>query len=424
VRDVMHKRREFLKLTATAAGAALIATGNSAEAQNIPDPIKQLKPMMDGIVPISYAERWGRIEKAQRLMTENGMGAIYLEPGTSSFYFTGFRTWISERMIALVIPAKGDLAWICPKFEEDRMQEIIKFGKDIRTWEEDESPYKVVAGIIADRGIRTGKIGIEERVRFFLYDGIRQVIGGLEYVSATPVTAGCRMIKSAAEIALMQKANDITIAAYKATVATLKEGMTPGDFANNCRSAFRALGASGGADANFGKASASPHGSLLPQKLHDGDIVLMDGGCTIEGYQSDISRTVVFGKPTQRQRDIWALARKAQDAGFAAAKVGVACEDVDAAARKVITDFGFGPDYRVPGLPHRTGHGIGLDGHEWTNFVRGNKTPIQPGMCFSDEPMISIPGEFGVRHEDCIYITENGPRFFTHQSPSIDQPFL
>jgi Xaa-Pro dipeptidase len=401
LRNVMHKRRDFLKLSATAAaGAVFIAAGNSAEAQSIPDPIKQLKPMTDGIVPITEKERWARIEKAQRLMTEQGIGAIFIEPGTSSFYYAGFRTWISERMIALVIPAKGELAWVCPKFEEDRMREIIKFGKDIRTWEEDESPYKVVAGIFSDRGVRAGKIGIEERARFFLFDGIRQVTTGLEYVSADPVTAGCRMIKSSAEIALMQKANDITIIAYKATVATLKEGMTPADFANNCRAAFRALGFSGSADANFGKASASPHGSLLPQKLHEGDIVLMDGGCSIEGYQSDISRTVVFGKPSQRQRDIWALARKAQDAAYAAAKVGIPCEAVDAAARKVITDAGFGPDYKVPGLPHRTGHGIGLDGHEWTNFVRGNKTPLHAGMCFSDEPMVSVPGEFGVRHED------------------------
>ena len=421
----MHKRRDFLKLSATAAaGAVFMATGKSAEAQNVPDPIKQLKPMLDGIVPISEGERWDRIDKAQRLMTDNGIGAVFMEPGTTTFYFTGMRTWISERMIALVIPAKGELAWVCPKFEEDRMKEIIKFGKDIRTWEEDESPYKVVAGIFKDRGLRSGKIGIEERVRFFLFDGIRNEAKEYDYVSAVPITAGCRMVKSPAEIALMQRANDITIVAYKATTATLKEGMTPADFETNCRSAFRALGVSGGADANFGAASASSHGSLLPQKLKEGDIVLMDGGCSVEGYQSDISRTVVFGKPTKRQRDIWNLARRAQDAGFAAAKVGVACEDVDAAARKVIVDAGFGPGYKVPGLPHRTGHGIGLDGHEWTYLVRGNKTPLQQGMCFSDEPTVSIPGEFGVRHEDCMYLTEERARFFTQQSPSIDQPFL
>ena len=421
----MHKRRDFLKLSAAAtASAAFLASADFAEAQSIPDPIKQLKPMMDGVVPISDGERWDRIDKAQRLMTDAGIGAMFIEPGTSSFYFTGMRTWISERMIALVIPAKGELAWVCPKFEEDRMKELIKFGKDIRTWEEDESPFKVVAGIFRDRGIRSGKIGIEERVRYFLLDGIRNEAGEYDYVSAVPVTAGCRMYKSPAEIALMQRANDITIVAYKATTATLKEGMTPADFESNCRSAFRALGVSGGADANFGTATASSHGSVLPQRLKDGDVVLMDGGCSVEGYQSDISRTVVFGKPTQRQRDIWNLARRAQDAGYAAAKVGVPCESVDAAARKVIVDSGFGPGFKVPGLPHRTGHGIGLDGHEWTYLVPGNKTPLQPGMCFSDEPTVSIPGEFGVRHEYCMYIADERARFFTQQSPSIDQPFL
>jgi len=421
----MHKRRDFLKLSAAAtAGAAFIGSTNQAEAQNLPDPIKQLKPMMDGIVPIAMDERMARIEKAQRLMVENNIGAIFLEPGTSVFYYTGLRTWISERMIALVIPAKGDLAWICPKFEEDRMREVIKMGSDIRTWEEDDSPYKVVSGIFKDRGVRTGTVGIEERVRFFLADGIRKETSGIDYVSADPITVGCRVIKSPAEIALMQKANDITIVAYKAAVATLKEGMTPGEFGASCSAAFRALGTSGGAGANFGKASAFPHGSILPQKLKEGDIVLMDGGCSIEGYQSDISRTVVFGKPTQRQRDIWNLARRSQDAALAAATVGATCESVDAEARKVITEFGFGPDYKLPGCPHRTGHGIGLDGHEWTNLVRGNKMRLAPGMCFSNEPTIAIPGEFGVRHEDCMYITDQGARLFTQQSPSIDQPFL
>jgi Xaa-Pro dipeptidase len=231
------------------------------------------------------------------------------------------------------------------------------------------------------------------------------------------------MFKSAAELALMQRANDITIAAYNATHDSMREGMTQNQFAGNCEAAFRRLGVSGGIFVSFGKYTAFPHGSSTPQKLREGDVVLMDGGCSVDDYQSDITRTFVFGKPTQRQRDIWNLERKAQDAGFAAAKVGTPCETVDAAARKVITDAGFGPNYKVPGLPHRTGHGIGLDGHEWTNFVRGNKTPIQPGMCFSDEPTIVIYGEFGIRLEDCLYITPEGPRFFTKQSASIDEPF-
>ncbi|HJZ82172.1 MAG TPA: Xaa-Pro peptidase family protein, partial [Pyrinomonadaceae bacterium] len=271
--------------------------------------------------------------------------------------------------------------------------------------------------------MRTGRIGIEERVRFFLFDGIRQAAPKLEFVSATPVTAGCRMFKSPAEIALMQKANDLTLIAYRATWATMREEMPQAEFANNCATAFRNLGVQGGVFCSFGKYTAFPHGSSTPQTLHEGDMVLMDGGCSVEGYQSDITRTFVLGKPTPRQREIWNLERKSQDAGIAAAKIGAPCESVDAAARKVITDAGFGPDYKVPGLPHRTGHGIGLDGHEWTNFVRGNKTPIQPGMCFSDEPTVVIYGEFGIRLEDCLYITENGAKFFTEQSPSIDKPF-
>jgi Xaa-Pro dipeptidase len=356
-------------------------------------------------------------------MRDNRIDAIYIEPGTSMLYYTGMRWGTSERMFAMVIPAKGEIAWVCPKFEEERARELITMGKDIRTWEEDESPYQRVAEILRDRGVRTGTVGIEERVRFFLYDGIRQAAPALKFVSATRVTAGCRMFKSAAEIALMQLANDITIEAYKATRASMTEGMTQGEFAGNCAAAFRALGAPGGIFVSFGKYTAFPHGSSTPQRLKQGDVVLMDGGCSVEGYQSDITRTFVFGKPTDRQRKIWDLEKKAQDAGFAAAKVGAPCEAVDAAARKVITDAGFGPGYIVPGLPHRTGHGIGMDGHEWTNFVRGNKTPIQSGMCFSDEPTIVIYGEFGIRLEDCLYITENGAKFFTKQSESIDEPF-
>jgi Xaa-Pro aminopeptidase len=425
-------RRDFLRLSATVAGATLLPPGwlqninldsGTVQQRELPAPIARLKKMTDGIIPISHEEYLGRIEKARRLIRENDLDAIYLEPGSSLFYYTGMRWSISERMLALIIPAVGELAWVCPKFEEERARELIKFGDDIRTWEEDESPYRRVAEVLRDRGMRTGKVGMEEGVRFFLFDGIRQELPKLQYVSATPVTAGCRMFKSAAELALMQRANDITIAAYKATRDTMREGMTQDDFAGNCAAAFRALGVHGGIFCSFGKFTAFPHGSSTPQKLKDGDVVLMDGGCSVEGYQSDITRTFVFGKPSRRQRDIWDLERKAQDAAFKAAKVGTACEAVDAAARNVITSAGFGPGYKVPGLPHRTGHGIGLDGHEWTNFVRGNKTPIQPGMCFSDEPTIVIYGEFGIRLEDCLYITEDGPRFFSAQSPSIDKPF-
>ena len=425
-------RRNFLRLSAGLAGATLLASDfvhgevvedEPSQQREVPEAIRKLKRMTEGVVPITLDERRARIEKARRLMREKRIDAIYVESGTSMFYFTGMRWGASERMFALVIPVRGEVAWICPKFEEERARELIKIGDDIRTWEEDESPYKRVAEIFRDRGLRTGRIGMEERVRFFLFDGIRKAAPAFQYVSADPITAGCRMYKSPTELALMQRANDITIVAYKATHDSMREGMTQDEFSGNCSAAFRALGVSGGVFCSFGKFTAFPHGSSTPQRLKEGDVVLMDGGCSVDGYQSDITRTFVFGKPTARQRDIWNLERRAQDAGFAAAKVGAPCEAVDAAARKVIVDAGFGPDYKVPGLPHRTGHGIGLDGHEWTNFVRGNKTPIQPGMCFSDEPTVVIYGEFGMRLEDCLYITENGPKFFTKQSPSIEEPF-
>lgn len=424
-------RRDFLRLSAGVAGATLLGSSAFAETtepnplqqREVPAAIRKLPKMTDDVRPISGEERQSRIDQARRLMRENKIDAIYVEPGSSMFYYTGMRWGTSERMLALVIPARGEIAWVCPKFEEERARELIAMGKDIRTWEEDESPYQRVAEIFRDRGIVTGRVGIEERVRFFLFDGIRKAAPRLQFVSATPVTAGGRMFKSAAEVGLMQKANDLTIIAYKATVESAGEGMTQDEFAGNCAAAFRALGVQGGVFCSFGKYTAFPHGSSTPQKLKEGDIVLMDGGCGVEGYQSDITRMFVLGKPTQRMKDIWNLERKSQDAGFAAAKIGAPCEAVDAAARKVITDAGFGPNYKVPGLPHRTGHGIGLDGHEWTNFVRGNKTPIQPGMCFSDEPTIVIYGEFGIRLEDCLYMTADGPKFFTAQSPSLEEPF-
>jgi Xaa-Pro dipeptidase len=395
-----------------------------AASDEIPASIRALEPMTAGIVPISDQERQARIEKARRLMAERKIDALFIESGSSLFYFTSVQWGLSERPFGMVLPVRGEIAYISPKFEEARAREITRFSTDVRTWEEDESPYALIAGVLKDRGAATGRIGIEERVRFFIYDGLRKEAPGAEFVDATPVTAGCRMLKSPAEIALMQRANDITLAAYKAAFAALREGMTQFEFRRNVEAAHRALGAPGGsAGAQFGQYSAFPHGSIQPQKLKEGDVVLVDGGCKVEGYSSDITRTTVFGRPSQRQIDVWNLEKEAQTAAFRTAKVGVPCEAVDAAARKVITDAGFGPGYKVPGLPHRTGHGIGLDGHEWTNFVRGNKTPLAPGMCFSDEPMIAIYGEFGIRLEDCLYMTESGAKFFTEQSPSIDRPF-
>jgi Xaa-Pro dipeptidase len=315
------------------------------------------------------------------------------------------------------------MAWVCPKFEEDRALEQIRFGKDIRTWEEDESPYARIAEVLRDKGLGTGKVGMEEQTRFFLFDGLRRAVPGVDCVSADPVTVGCRAIKSRAELDLMQRSNDITVAAYKAVLKTLREGMTKQEFEAGARQAFGALGVFGGIGVSFGEQTALPHGSLKPRNLRKGDVVLMDGGCGVEGYSSDISRTVVFGEPTRRQKEIWDLEKKAQLAAFKAAGPGIPHEAVDLAARKVLVEAGLGPDYKLPGLPHRTGHGIGLDGHEWTYLVRGNKAPMRPGMCFTDEPMIVIPGEFGVRLEDDFHITEDGAEFFTQPSPAIATPF-
>jgi Xaa-Pro dipeptidase len=426
-------RRNFLKMTAGAAGAYGVAGAaiKSAEAgQAAPKaaqkdtPIGRLKPMTAGIVPISDDEWLARMDRARRLMADNKIDAIVVEGGTGLAYFADVSWWLSERVLAWILPAKGEMAWVCPKFEEDRARELIRFGTDIRTWEEDESPYKAIAGVFQDRGIRTGRVGIEERVRFFVYDGLRKEAAGLDFVSADPVTAGCRSIKTPAEIALMQRACDITVEAYKAALAMMKEGMTKEDFSANAAAAFAALGVSGGASASFGEQSSLPHGSSKSRALREGDIVLMDGGCSVGGYQSDVSRTVVFGKPSSKQRHVWEVEQRTQLAAFEAAKPGVPHEDVDAAARKVLTEAGYGPGYKLPGLPHRTGHGLGMDGHEWTYLVKGNKAPIRPGMCFTDEPMIVIPGEFGVRLEDDLHITEDGARWFTQPSPSIEKPFV
>ena len=417
-----YNRRKFLGLASL--GAASIPFGNSLLAQSHLPSVAGIdfKP---NIIPISVEERKLRIARAQQLMKENKMDAIFLEGTTSCFYFTGMRWGQSERTFGVVIPAKGDIIYISPKFEEDRARELIvkDFGTEVRCWEEHESPYALILNAVKDRGVVHHKIGMEERVRFFIANGVKQEAKGFEIVDATPVTAGCRMIKSKAEIALMQIASDATIEAYKIAFPTLTAGMSQSEFSNNISKAFKAVGFPGGAMVIVGKYSALPHGSIVPQTIQEGDIVLVDGGTSCEGYASDISRTIVCGKPSARQIEVWNLEKKAQDAAFAAIKIGAPCEVVDAAARAVIENAGFGHSYKLPGLPHRTGHGIGLEGHEWTNFVKGNKTPMQVGMCFSNEPTISIPGEFGIRLEDCLYISEEGPRFFSKQSIAINQPF-
>jgi Xaa-Pro dipeptidase len=339
-------RRRFVQASVAAAAALPTSFGaqDSQQPAVTPKAITVLKPFPGTPVPISDDERHARIDKARRLMRDHGLGAVILEPGTSLQYFVNVSWGTSERPFLLVIPAKGDLAYVAPAFEEARAREITRFSDDVRVWQEDEDWGAIVSGILRDRGVATGTIGIEERVRFFIAEGLRAAAPASRFVLATPVTAGCRMIKSPAEIALMQRANDITIEAYKAAFASLAEGMTQFDLGNMVAAAFNALGVTGGAFAQFGKYSAFPHGSITPQRLISGDVVLVDGGCAVEGYQSDVTRTTVFGTPSKRQAEVWAVEKAAQTAAFAAAQVGATCESVDAAARWVITNAGFGPD--------------------------------------------------------------------------------
>jgi Xaa-Pro dipeptidase len=420
-------RKDFLRFGGLAAATSLVSGLTSCVTTNKKDTpsTSTLKPMTADVVPISVAEREARIAKAQRLLSEQNIGALVLDAGTTMHYFTGLRWWPSERSMLVIIPAKGDVKYICPAFEEARLREQITIGKDVYAWQEDESPFRLAVKAIKDAGVTAGDIAVEENVRFFIVNGIRKEGPSFNLVSGDSITIPCRMIKSAAEIKLMQQASNITLAAIKHSVGLLREGMSQGELSSLIMKTQNQLG--GNADfalCLFAKSSAFPHGSKQPQKLQKGDIVLMDCGCTLHGYNSDITRTVVFGaEPTKRQQEIWSLEKQAQAAGFAAAQIGAPCESVDAAARKVITDAGFGPEYQLPGLPHRTGHGIGLDGHEWGNMVKGNKQLLEPGMCFSIEPTISIIGEFGVRLEDCVYMTENGPKWFSEPSKSIFEPF-
>jgi len=416
-------RRQWLEITGAGAfGAALAAApAEAAPADELPAPIAALKPMTEGVSPITQDERKARLARARKLMAETGLDAVLLASGSSLVYFTGAQWGISERFFGAVITRDGYPAWVTPAFEKQRGLEQIKLGEDVRAWEEHESPYALVASILKDRGAAGGRVGVEETMPFVFADGLAKALPAAKVESATPVTAGCRMIKDAHEIALMRRANEITVAAHRAVFASLKEGMTQSQVAGLAAQAHRQLGMQGGSLVLFGKDAAFPHGTTKPQPLKPGDVVLMDGGGRLMGYSSDITRTGVFGAaPTERQRKVWDLVRKAQEAAFKTAKPGVECQAVDAAARKVIEEGGFGPDYKY--LTHRLGHGIGMDGHEWTYFVRGNTTKLRPGMCFSDEPGIYIYGEMGIRHEDIIFITETGAENMTKWTGSPEEP--
>ncbi len=413
----MATRRSFL-LAAGLAPAALQAKPASPA-------IAQLKSRRAEAKPITTAERRARIDRAQQLMIENKIAAICLAGGTSLHYFSGARWGNSERLFMMIIPARGDAFFVCPGFEEDRAREQIAAGPvtaaHVYTWQEDESPYALAAAGLKEAGLLTGRIGIEETTPFVFADQLAKAAPTATISSATPVTSGCRMIKSDAEMALMRLASNVTLQAYQAAWKSLTDGMSAQDFSGLIGAAYQALGFPGYASVQVGEYAALPHGSRLPQIIREGSLVLIDDGCTVEGYQSDISRTFVLGKPTGKMNQVFEIVHRAQSAALAAARPGVPCEAVDAAARKVITDAGYGPGYRY--FTHRVGHGIGMDGHEWPYLVKGNTLPLAAGMTFSDEPGIYIRGEFGVRLEDDMHITASGAELLTPQSPSLQQPF-
>lgn len=397
-------RRTFLGVGAALSTLPAVAAG--PETKN---------DLLSKLAPLTVADYEARMERARQLLAEQHLDALYVESGSTLHYFAGFAWGRSERMFALIIPRRGAPAFVCPAFERQRAEEQILFpAPDLRSWEEDASPYAVVRQILQDRTIAAGKIGIEPSTRFFLVAGMSREAPGLECVDGSPVSDGCRMKKGPQELAYMKAASLLTKQAYQAAFRKLHEGMTPAELGAAISDEHRRLGVQGGASVSFGPNSAFPHGSRVARPLQVGDIVLVDGGCSVHGYRSDVTRTVVFGNATDKQRRLWDIVKEAQTAALRAARPGVPCGELDAVARKVIEDAGYGPDYKY--FTHRLGHGIGLDGHEEPYLVRGNKLPLQAGMTFSDEPGIYLYGEFGVRHEDIMVITENAAEFFGEEA--------
>lgn len=386
-----------------------------------------LSVMTDGIAPIGKADYQQRIAKACALMREQGMAALYLNAGSSLLYFTGTRWYASERLVGAVLTADGQLHYLAPVFEIGTLASFQVIEGPVHGWEEHESPYALFYSVLDALQIASDAvIGLDESTAFFIADALQQRAAQRRIVNGSQVTALCRRQKSANELAIMQRAMDMTLVVHQAVAQILYEGISTAEVEAFIDEAHRRVGASAGSYfciVLFGPDSAFPHGVKTPKVLAKGDMVLIDTGCRLHDYVSDITRSYVFGTPTERQRAIWELEKAAQAAAFNAAQLGQACGAVDDAARAVLTTAGLGPDYQLPGLPHRTGHGIGLDIHEWPYLVRGNATPLQVGMCFSNEPMICLPGEFGVRLEDHFYMTEQGPRWFTEPAVAVDDPF-
>jgi len=421
---LMLSRRAFL----AAAGTAALAAGRdgtvaSASSSSPTPAAADLTSITQSAQPISVDERRSRIARLQTLMTRQKVAALLVESGSTLEYFTGVQWRRSERTTAAIIPASGMVLVVTPAFEEPSVRETLQVGGDIRTWNESDNPFELIARGLRDRGVESGAIAVEPTIRFFIIDGVRRASGAYRIVAGDALVRACRLLKSPAELALMQCANDVTIAALGWVRAHVVRDMRPSDIAALMDGATTALGGSPEFSlVLLNEASAYPHGSKQSQEIRDGSVILMDCGCTVHGYQSDISRTWVFGEPSAKQRKVWSTVKRGQEIALDTAKLGVPVGSIDDAVRRFYEGEGWGPGYKLPGLSHRTGHGIGLDGHEPAYLVHGDLTPLQAGMCFSDEPGIYIPGEFGVRLEDCWHMTESGPRTFTPLARSLEDP--
>ena len=414
-------RRTMLGTGAAIAAAGLMERGSAAWAAVAQ--AGELKPMTLP-PPISPAERMRRLAQARELMRRHGISAVLVESGPSLDYYTGIQWWRSERLTGVVIPAEGEPIIVTPFFERPTIQEMLAVPAEIRTWQEDEEPLKLVADFLRERKVAGAPIGFEETNRFFLKDRLQQQLPSTQIVSANPVVRAQRMIKSPAELALMQAANDIMLASLRYAGERTRVGMAPAEIDAMIAAVHKQMGSAyDGGLILIGEASAYPHGSKKPHVVQRGDIVLLDCTSSVHGYQADISRTFVVGDPTAAQRKLWDQVHRGQQIAITAAKVGVPAGSVDDAVRRAYESWGYGPRYKLPGLSHRTGHGIGMEVHEPINLVHGETTPLAPGMCFSDEPGLYIPGKFGVRLEDCWHMTASGPKFFTNPPPSIDRPF-
>jgi Xaa-Pro dipeptidase len=432
---VKISRRDVFKRASLALGGVTVGTTFGSEAlrqrptqrtaeQTLPPAFTSLKPLGDRVKPIRVEELQGRIAHAQQLMTDAKprFEALCVTPSTTLVYYTGIHWWPSERILALLIPRQGNPVLVAPAFEEGRLREQMRWPIEIRVWQEDENPYAIVEQWFAERGIRAGQIGIEETTRYVFFDGLRLAANSVDCVSGDPITVGCRAQKSEHELELMRLACSATFDVYKATFASLREGMTQREVADLVVRGYAQMGLRGEASVFFGPSSALPHGSREEQILREGVGVMIDDGTTVEGYQSDVTRMGVLGKPPEKLQHAFEIVRNAQNAALAAAVAGLECGSVDDAARKVITDAGFGSGYKY--FSHRLGHGIGMDEHEWPYLVRGNRAILKPGMTFSNEPGIYVVGDYGLRCEDDMVISESGAAKLLTRGfqPSLETP--